>query len=557
MKHKTIIRIGIAVCICTCFLGCSKTDKNTAFKQQLDTIDLLIKEGDTDQAIKKLHSLRRKASLPIHYLSIAKRELRTRVPAQALQTLQEGLKKHSGHIQLKAALVHTLLKEKRFDDTVSYAADLENTAYASIGTEAFIKRDEHNGTHETPIPFWKEGFSVTGEQVFLENAGLLLAYQGNLEEAVALRSSIPKGEATRAPYFWSCLAYDLGQFNLVFTDLFYSLVYADMAGLPENDPNAFEYARRHLLLAADASAGLKKPEQARGFWQTYIDRFPDQASDILYNLAMTAPTEKEKITVLNTCITDYPHYYPAVGQYVRLWYDIYNRNVAQNTLTALLQSKDFYSLEMENTFLLYSVFTVPAEELLTTSIANNAQDERFLLELFRYHYVLTKDYTRGIGALWKLMEQHPQSSLIKSYARWYFARFGDINAAFTVEGTEDKQEYSFYEGIRSAINGESEQALSAFSKAELDERYSTAAVINQAYIYAARNESRQAVEYFTRGAQMTEDLQLQSKLLYEAARIFAERGGNAEALPLLRDALARDAENQRAAVLLRKLQNNP
>ena len=56
---------------------------------------------------------------------------------------------------------------------------------------------------------------------------------------------------------------------------------------------------------------------------------------------------------------------------------------------------------------------------------------------------------------------------------------------------------------------------------------------------------------------MTENIPLQSKLLYEAARIFAERGGNAEALPLLQDALARDPENQRAAVLLRKLQSNP
>ena len=111
----------------------------------------------------------------------------------------------------------------------------------------------------------------------------------------------------------------MGNFQPVLDDLVYSLAYADMAGLPENNPKVFEYARRHLLLAADASAGLGDMEQARGFWHIYVDRYADSSSEVFYNLAMTAPTQDEKAEILIECISQNPGYYPAVAQYVRAW----------------------------------------------------------------------------------------------------------------------------------------------------------------------------------------------------------------------------------------------
>ena len=63
-----------------------------------------------------------------------------------------------------------------------------------------------------------------------------------------------------------------------------------------------------------------------------------------------------------------------------------------------------------------------------------------------------------------------------------------------------------------------------------------------------------AIKYFMRAAHLTKDTVLQSKLYYEAARLFAGRNGIPEAFKLLKEALRLDPNNHRAAVLQQKLQ---
>ena len=556
MKKPRAELVLVSLCLFLAGLGisCSKTDKDALFHRNLTEIDALVQQGDTQKAAKQLHKLRKKAQFPVQYLSIAKRELALKLPVQALQSMQAGLKKHPDDTVLKAALVHTLLREERAEDAASYAGALTATAYAGLGAEAYIQSDKMHKTHNTPIELWKEGFRLTGEHIFLENAALMLAFQGHVAEAAALRYGIPKGENLRSPYFWSCLAYDIGNFQPVLDDLFYSLAHADMAGLPENNPKTFEYARRHILLAADACAGLNDMERARAFWQDYVDRYPDTAADVFYNLAMTAPSEKERIERLVECISESPAYYPAVAQYVRAWAAMQKTQLQKNALTELLQSKDFFSLEMEKTLFLSSTFTLSAEQVLENALLLNANDPRFSLENFRYKYLDADNPARGNGAMWRILEQQPDIPLVSAYARWYFARSGDFNACFTIEKTDNTYEDSFYDGLRYAIQGESSSALASFSKSENEQDCTCAAVINQAYIYDARSEPDMAIKYFMRAAHLTNDTVLQSKLYYEAARLFAGRNGVPEAFKLLKEALRLDPNNHRAAVLQQKLQ---
>lgn len=553
---KAIFKVFLAGIICTLSISvfsCSKADKNALFQQKLDTIDVLITEGNGQKASTQLRKLRKRAQFPAQYLSIAKRELRLKNAVQALQSIQAGLKKHPDDTMLKAAFAHTLLTEKRIADAADAARQLLDTPYAGIGSEAFIRADQLNKTYLTPVEFWKEGFRLTGEHVFLENAGLLLACQGDIKDAAALQKNISREEALQSPYFWSCLAYDIGNFEPVLKALFYSLVYADMAGLPENNPKAFEYARRHILLAADASAGMGDMEQARSFWQMYIDRYPDSSNDVFYNMAMTAPTEQEKVEILIDCITKEPSYYPAVAQYVRAWYAMHTASAEKNSLTEFLQSKDFYSLAMEKSAFLSSTFTLSADQILENAARANQNDPRFLLESFRYKYAQPKNYAQGNGEMWKVLEKDPYTPLIKSYARWYFASSGDFNACFSIEKTDNQYEDAFYNGIRHAVQGSSLGALKAFAEAEKDVRYICPAVVNQAYIYNARNEPDMAIRYFTRAGNLVSNKLIKSKMLYEAARIFAERNGVPEALRMLNSALELDPENRRAGVLKQKL----
>ena len=539
--------------LCILIAACSKADKNELFQQKLNSIDSTIEDGNTQKALKSLSALRKKARFPVQYLSIAKRELQLHSPVQALQSMQAGLKKHPDDPMLKAALTHTLLQEDRIEDAAAIAEALLGTSYAGIGTEALIQADKIKQTYRTPVPFWQEGFRLTGEHIFLENAAAVLAHQGEIAQAAALRSRIAKDEALRSPYFWSCLAYDMGNFQPVLDDLVYSLAYADMAGLPEHNPKAFEYARRHLLLAADASAGLGDMDQARGFWQMYVDRYADSSSEVFYNLAMTAPTQEEKAEILIDCISQNPGYYPAVAQYVRACSAIEAAHSQKNPLDEYLQSKDFYSLEMEKSLFVSSAFTLSAEEVLESAMNADKDDIRFELEEFRYRYVQPKNYTRGNGEMWKILEAHPHNPLVKAYARWYFASSGDFNACFGIDKADNHYEDAFYDGIRRAVQGYSTAALKNFAEAEAESRYRIPSAVDQAYIYDARNEPDMAIKFFSRAAELVPDKRTKSKMLYESARIYAERNGIAEAIALLNQSLKLDSENHRANVLRQKL----
>lgn len=541
---------GILLCFTT---ACSKTDKNELFQQKLNSIDSSIQEGNAQKALDSLRALRKKAQVPIHYLSIAKRELQLHSPVEALQSVQTGLKKYPDDPMLKAALTHTLIQEDRIEDAAAAAESLLGTSYAGIGTEALILADKAKQTYRTPVSFWQEGFRLTGEHIFLENAAAVLAHQGDIAQAAALRSRIAKEEALRSPYFWSCLAYDIGNFQPVLNDLVYSLAYTDMAGLPENNPKAFEYARRHLLLAADASAGLGDMEQARGFWQMYIDRYADSSSEVFYNLAMTAPTQDEKAEILIDCISQNPGYYPAVAQYVRALSAINAAHDQKNPLDEYLQSKDFFSLEMEKNLFVSSAFTLSAEQVLEEAKAADSDDIRFLLEEFRYRYVQPKNYARGNGEMWKILEAHPHNPLVKSYARWYFASSGDFNACFGIDKTDNHDDDVFYDGVRRAVQGYSTAALKNFTEVENENGYKIPAAVDQAYIYDARNEPDMAVRYFSRAAELLSDNRTKSKMLYEAAQIYAKRNGIPEAISLLNQSLKLDPENHRANVLKQKL----
>ena len=552
-KIKTNIFLIGSIFLCVIIASCSKTDKNALFQQKLNSIDSSIQEGSTQKALGSLRALRKKAQVPIQYLSIAKRELQLHSSVQALQSIQAGLKKYPDDSKLKAVLTHTLMQEGRTEDAAAAAESLEGTSYAGIGAEALIQADKINQTYRTSVSFWRECFRLTGAHIFLENAAVMLAHKGEIAQAAALRSQIAKEESLRSPYFWSCLAYDLGNFQPVLDDLVYSLAYADMAGLPENNPKAFEYARRHLLLAADASAGLGDIELARGFWQMYVDRYTDSSDEVFYNLAMTAPTDEEKAEALIDCISHNPGYYPAVAQYVRACSAIDAVNRQQSPLDEYLESKDFFSLEMEKNLFVSSAFTLSAEQVLEGAMAADSDDIRFQLEEFRYRYVQPKNYAHGNGAMWKILEAHPHNPLVKAYARWYFASSGDFNACFGIDKANNHNEDVFYDGIRRAVQGYSTAALKNFNEVENERCYNIPAIVDQAYIYDARNEPDMAVRYFSRAADLLPDKRTKSKMLYESARIYAERNGIAEAITLLNQSLRLDSKNYRANVLKQKL----
>ena len=421
-----------------------------------------------------------------------------------------------------------------------------------MGAEASILSDIALNSFNSDFSLLKAAYDKTENQVFLKNAAIVLAAKGRLREASHLRYNIPNDVAPEHPFFWSCIVYDLGVFDSIFGDLYFSLVYADKDG---GEGKTAENARLHLMLAADAAFGQGDTERARAFWQAAADRTPEASPIVFYDLALTAPDEKERVDLLIECIDLYPDFYPVIARYVRE--DIALRELnSQDELSAYLESKGFYSMKMEETYFTSPKMTYKPEDLLARAMKAPNFDQRFILEEFRYNQIMDKTYAskaRGKADMWKILEKYGKESIIREYAKWYFAKSGDFNACLSVSEIGKRYEDSFYAGINSALSGDFENAVSSFAASAQVPAYVYASTVNSAYMYYMSGKTEEAVNAYSLAASMTQDKKRQSMLHYEIASIFYERKAYDRAISVLGYALELNPKNYQAASLLKKI----
>ena len=547
-RLKTVFILFIAFF----FFSCSGKTNEQAFFKELSKIDLQIAEGYQAKALKSLKRLQKKAVNSTNYVSIVKRQLKLNSIPDALISLQTGIKKIPDSPELSALLTSILIDSGKPAEALPYCEKLKDTPYASLGAEASILSDIALNSFNSDFSLLKAAYDKTENQVFLKNAAIVLAAKGRLREASHLRYNIPNDVAPEHPFFWSCIVYDLGVFDSIFGDLYFSLVYADKDG---GEGKTAENARLHLMLAADAAYGQGDTERARAFWQAAADRSPESSPIVFYDLALTAPDEKERVDLLIECIDLYPDFYPVIARYVRE--DIALRELnSQDELSAYLESKGFYSMKMEETYFTSPKMTYKPEDLLARAMKTPDFDQRFILEEFRYNQIMDKTYAskaRGKADMWKILEKYGKESIIREYAKWYFAKSGDFNACLSVSEIGKRYEDSFYAGINSALSGDFENAVSSFAASAQVPAYAYASTVNSAYMYYMSGKTAEAVDTYSLAASMTQDKKRQSMLHYEIASIFYERKAYDRAMSVLGYALELNPKNYQAASLLKKL----
>lgn len=547
-RLKTVFILFIAFL----FFSCSGKTNEQAFFKELSKIDLQIAEGYQAKALKSLKRLQKKAVNSTNYVSIVKRQLKLNSIPDALISLQTGIKKIPDSPELSALLTSILIDSGKPAEALPYCEKLKDTPYASLGAEASILSDIALNSFNSDFSLLKAAYDKTENQVFLKNAAIVLAAKGRLREASNLRYNIPNDVAPEHPFFWSCIVYDLGVFDSIFGDLYFSLVYADKDG---GEGKTAENARLHLMLAADAAYGQGDTERARAFWQAAADRSPEASPIVFYDLALTAPDEKERVDLLIECIDLYPDFYPVIARYVRE--DIALREInSQDELSAYLESKGFYSMKMEETYFTSPKMTYKPEDLLARAMKTPNFDQRFILEEFRYNQITDKTYAskaRGKADMWKILEKYGKESIIREYAKWYFAKSGDFNACLSVSEIGKRYEDSFYAGINSALSGDFENAVSSFAASAQVPAYAYASTVNSAYMYYMSGKTEEAVNAYSLAVSMTQDKKRQSMLHYEIASIFYERKAYDRAISVLGYALELNPKNYQAASLLKKL----
>ncbi|EMB21134.1 tetratricopeptide repeat protein [Treponema denticola] len=545
-------KIFLILFIVFLFFSCSGKTNEQAFFKELSKIDLQIAEGYQAKALKSLKRLQKKAVNSTNYVSIVKRQLKLNSIPDALISLQTGIKKIPDSPELSALLTSILIDSGKPAEALPYCEKLKDTPYASLGAEASILSDIALNSFNSDFSLLKAAYDKTENQVFLKNAAIVLAAKGRLREASHLRYNIPNDVAPEHPFFWSCIVYDLGVFDSIFGDLYFSLVYADKDG---GEGKTAENARLHLMLAADAAYGQGDTERARAFWQAAADRSPESSPIVFYDLALTAPDEKERVDLLIECIDLYPDFYPVIARYVRE--DIALREInSQDELAAYLESKGFYSMKMEETYFTSPKMTYKPEDLLARAMKNPDFDQRFILEEFRYNQIMDKTYAskaRGKADMWKILEKYGKEPIIREYAKWYFAKSGDFNACLSVSEIGKRYEDSFYAGINSALSGDFENAVSSFAASAQVPAYAYASTVNSAYMYYMSGKTSEAVDTYSLAASMTQDKKRQSMLHYEIASIFYEKKAYDRAISVLGYALELNPKNYQAASLLKKI----
>ena len=545
-------KIFLILFIVFLFFSCSGKTNEQAFLDGLSNVDVQIAEGRQTKALKSLKRLQKKAVNSTNYVSIVKRQLKLNSIPDALISLQTGIKNFPDSPELSALLTSILIDSEKPAEALPYCENLKNTPYASLGAEASILSDIDLNSFNSDFSLLKAAYDKTENQVFLKNAAIVLAAKGRLREASHLRYNIPNDVAPEHPFFWSCIVYDLGVFDSIFGDLYFSLVYADKDG---GEGKTAENARLHLMLAADAAFGQGDTERARAFWQAAADRSPESSPIVFYDLALTAPDEKERVDLLIECIDLYPGFYPVIARYARE--DIALRELnSQDELAAYLESKGFYSMKMEETYFTSPKMTYKPEDLLARAMKTPNFDQRFILEEFRYNQIMDKTYAskaRGKADMWKILEKYGKESIIREYAKWYFAKSGDFNACLSVSEIGKRYEDSFYAGINSALSGDFENAVSSFAASAQVPAYAYASTVNSAYMYYMSGKTEDAVNAYSLAASMTQDKKRQSMLHYEIASIFYERKAYDRAISVLGYALELNPKNYQAASLLKKL----
>ena len=116
--------------------SCSAADQHGAFLTRLDRIDVLVRAGDTRDALRELVRLRKKAVSAGQWLSLVKRELQLDAPAQSVDTLAEALIGLPANESLAAVMTDTLVGLGRYEEALDYADILLLSPYMAVAARA-------------------------------------------------------------------------------------------------------------------------------------------------------------------------------------------------------------------------------------------------------------------------------------------------------------------------------------------------------------------------------------------------------------------------------------
>lgn len=541
--------------------GCTKKSANFSFATSMDTVDSMIALGQMKEANDLLKDASAVASEPNEWFAIYKRYIRTGNTKEAGKLMKKAYKKCPGNAEVAAVYAHHLIQEKNYDDAYKVAVRLENTPYGSILSELRLKKAkaENNYLKREFVQTFCDAAYATGNDRYLRNAAVIEAYNGFIQNALALH---PNGETyNEDKLFWALISYDAGNF---------AQTYIDLAMM---EPSA-----EVMMLKADAALYLDEQKSAFEFWKGALKYDPGLSPVPYYNLAHYAELndmQAERGEFLILLMKYFPDYVPGLAAYGNYAYDITHRE-PEDAITSAVRKAGFKSLNMEQRD---TAPVVPVEDALARmeELIAKTGDEAITVERAKLQWRnADKSPDQKLVDVWFLLEKYPENENLKYYAVWLLCKLKRYDEAQTMfskflvnkYGNNDIKDIVSslsaleceYAAYLSAINVPNEQtpdyklAVKLYQNLVAHDTKSVPVLMNYGLIRYSESHLQEAFDLYNKALRLTSDETMKAEIQYRMGCVYAAQKNMKDALMCLSYCLQLNPEHAKARLLYKRLE---
>jgi len=363
-KNKlNLILVNLLIIFLFCLNSCAIRAEQKSLTSQFNTIDALINQGQTGDAIKLLRKTEKKVYDSWSYIGIYKRYKKMGQEDLCLKLLIKAVKQNSENPELNAVYTKFLINQNKIDEALQVAKKLEGSKYGSLYSEALLKSvadkragAEDNLEYYSSSDFFNvfyEAYLGSKNPVWLKNTALIDLKKGLYSNAAGLAPDA-YSNADDA-YFWALIFYDAAKFYNAIDAVNLSINYLnDFSGLSQTKTSP---VKLNSLLSDSymAVSDMQSAEAARQKVISNIDNITTRTSDaallpvIFVNSAIYAKNTENPdycADLLFYAVNAWPDYVPGIILYSDFAYESSLERKEDSEVLALRKA-GILSTEME------------------------------------------------------------------------------------------------------------------------------------------------------------------------------------------------------------------
>lgn len=608
LNYKILKIIILNLLILFCFSACNIKAEQNSLTSQFDTIDSLIQQGQTKDALKLLKKTEKKVYDSWTYLGLYKRYNKLGENQSCEKILKKALKKNSSNLELNAVYAKFLLHQNRIEDAQKYSEKLIGTKYASINSELFLKKALESSVNSEKSEFdffiqpefyniYYDAYSGSKNSIWLKNCAIINLLKGLISNAASLNPNFYTN--AKDAYFWALVLYD--------AKMYYEAIYA--SEIAENYLSDYEkndeisLIKIHSLLSDSyiAVSELENAEKTRQKIIINIDNLKIKKDDeeflpfIYTNSAIYAKSQGNNDScadLLFYTVTHWKDFVPALILYADFAYES-NLQREESLEIQALRNSGIKTLEMEKYDNRRKIPISDALYRIEDSL-NRTNNPYLYIEKLDLHFKTDKTLSEKdkLRELWKILEDsysedEKYKSILTEYAITYLlnAKYEDeafsLYQKYIIEHIDYNQKKDFWE--QATLNVSKIDlpiaeigAYFAIKNQKLDEAFrmyeyivyesrgilpeneislyaTTSACMNLADLYFSYGRKEKSLELYGKASGRELNNKIRSEIYLRIAKIYLASDDKENALRTADYAFSINPENVKASILKSEL----